>query len=105
MHGFGWSWRIFPRNSRRFGFRSVSRGGGGVMAAGCATKPCPAFCPCLRLTRLQSLRGFGLPLFGRGARLGWFFPGISGGLYNLETMPTACGRSRRAGRDPAGSGS
>lgn len=29
MHGFGWSWRIVPRNSRRFGFRSVYGGVGG----------------------------------------------------------------------------
>lgn len=98
MHGFRWSWRIFPRNSRRFGFRSG--GGYGSRLRGEAllrVSPLPAFHPVAKFARLWC----GLCL--KGER-GWgCFSRDFGGLYNLDAMPAAYGRSRRAGWDPAGS--
>lgn len=64
---------------------------GGVTAAGCAAKPCPAFRPWLRFTRLQSLRGFGVSLFERGARLGVFFQGFWGVFITSTRCPLPAG--------------
>lgn len=107
MHGFGWSWRIFPRNSRRFGFRR--RGGKAVVTAGgCEAKPCPAFSPVPAFHPVAKFERLWCVFVRKGSEVGvvlfFFFQGFWGGLYNLDAMPAACGRSRRAGWDPAGSG-
>lgn len=73
----------------------MTEGGYGCGGARPVSRPCPRF------TWPQSLRGFGVSLFERGARLGVFFPRVRGDLYIRATTPAACGGSPRAGSDAA----
>lgn len=82
MHGFGWSWRIFPRNSRRFGFRR--RGGKAVVTAGgCEAKPCPAFSPVPAFHPVAKFERLWCVFVRKGSEVGvvlfFFFPRVLGG--------------------------
>lgn len=88
-----------------------SGGGGGkavVTAGGCEAKPCPAFSPVPAFHPVAKFERLWCVFVRKGSEVGvvlfFFFQGFWGGLYNLDAMPAACGRSRRAGWDPAGSG-
>lgn len=72
----------------------LDSGGGGerrwLRQAAAKRSPAPRFRPCLRFTRLQSLRGFGVSLFERGARLGWFCFFFSKGFGGVFITSTRC---------------